>query len=167
MNNFTYYRTEDLGFILILLYSENESSVIYFVDPWKIGILDCFLFEGNLDDIRQEMNMPDLKFIEIDMTKAKYFIAMGDRICQRVGTPLTSVAKEWNIKLEIEDFETSGSIYKCFSCETGELDPKEDAEIIRIAKRELKRKVAGTIKEKQYYYICQECKDKLHKTHSD
>ncbi len=166
MNDFTCYRTEDLGSILVLLYSEKQSSVIYFVDPWKIGILDCFLFEGDLDNIRQEMNMPDLKFTQIDLTMAKYFIAMGKRISKRVGTPLNSMANKWNAKLEIDNVEISGSIYKCFSCETGELDTQEDAKIIGIAKRELKRKVAGTIKEKQYYYICKDCKDKLHKTHT-
>lgn len=165
-SDFTYYRTEDLGFVLVILYSEKESSVIYLVDPWKVGILDCFIFDGNLDEIRQEMNMPDLEFTEIDIEMAKYFITLGKRISDSIGKPLNMVAEAWIKKLEIDKFEITGSIYKCFSCETGELDTKEDEEIIRIAKRELKRKVAGTAKEKQYYYICRECKDKLHKTHT-
>jgi hypothetical protein len=166
MRQFTCYRTEDLGFILLILYSESDSSVIYLVDPWKIGILDCFLFKGDLDNIRQEMNMPDLEFTQIEMKNAKYFIALGKRIAVKIGKSLNSDAETWIEKLKTDRIVIKGSIYKCFSCETGDLDQKEDEDIIRIAKRELKRKVAGTAKEKQYYYICKECKDKLHKTHT-
>ena len=100
-DNFTCYRTEDLGFILVVLYSETNSSIIYLVDPWKIGIQDCFLFDGNLDNIRHEMNMPELEFLEIEIEKAKYLISLGTKISKAIGKPLNALAETWANNLNL------------------------------------------------------------------
>ncbi|MBD3227140.1 MAG: hypothetical protein GF329_03045 [Candidatus Lokiarchaeota archaeon] len=55
----------------------------------------------------------------------------------------------------------SGSLYKCFRCEKGELSEKEVKIIKEITKNDMNNNVCGTEMETEIFFVCQNCKDRI------
>ncbi len=157
-----YFRTTELGYILLVIDDNNKKRIVM-IDPWKFGLLDSFYFEGTLDDIKKEINQPKLTFESIEKDNALWFIAYAYRISKKINFPIKSEILQWLDDIKIQDIKIDGSYYKCFNCEIGELSEEDDKTIIKMTRQAIKNGNIISNNEKQYYFVCKECKEKVEK----
>ena len=138
------------------------------IDLWKLGLKDGFgcesmekdRFDKMLNVMVEEAGRRGIQYHHIDISEAKWLVAQGIRIAEKVGTK--PVERRWiDIVGDISGVKIEGSLYKCYACERGELNPEADELILKVARREIK--IAGTPKEAKIVFLCSECEKKASK----
>ncbi len=138
---------------------------IMLIDLWKLGLKDSFgsfsikrmKFDAIYDKMIEKLARQDepVYFHPIEIEQAKWLVAQGLRIANAVGTPSS---RHWvRIVGDISAVSIPGSLYKCSTCERGELDTEIDRNILSIARDEGRKGVAGTPQESMVYYACSKC----------
>ena len=132
------------------------------IDLWKLGLKDGFgkvsmrkkTFDEMFNAMIEEAEEHELHYHPVDTSEARWLVAQGIRIAKKVS--VKPVNKRWiDIVGDISGVKIEGSLYKCYSCERGELQPEGDDFILEVAKREVK--IAGTPKEPKIVFLCKEC----------
>ena len=154
---------------LVVARRNRDGTVCYatmLIDLWKLGLKDSFgsfsvkrkKFDEMYDKMMERLARGDepAYFHPTTIEEAKWLVAQGLRIASAVGTP---ASRHWiRIVGELSGVSISGSLYKCFSCERGELDPEIDSYILDIARDEGKQGVAGTPEESIIHLECAKCR---------
>jgi len=156
---------------LVVARRNGDGTVCYgsfLIDLWKLGLKGSFgsfsIRTRKFDRIYNEMiesyssaEEPSY-FSPIDVNEAKWLVAQGIRVAEAVETPYSK--RYVPIAGDISHVKISGSLYKCFSCEKGELPPEIDDEILSIARAEGIRSMPGTPREAAIYFECERCRGK-------
>jgi len=138
------------------------------IDLWKLGLKDGFecesmkkdRFDKMLNVMVEELGRRGIHYHPVDISEAKWLVAQGIRIAEKVGTE--PVERRWiDIVGDISGVKIEGSLYKCYACERGELNSDADELILKVARREIK--TAGTPKEAKIVFLCSECEKKAGK----
>jgi len=155
----------DAGSIVVSVARKNEDGTVCFVncliDLWKLGLKSSFgsfsMKMREFDRLRSKMHKR-LHIYSIGLEEAKWLVAQGLRLSDAVGTPSS---RDW-IKIlgDLSSIHISGSLYKCFKCQHGELTAEIDEFILSVAREEGKKGVAGTPSERKIYFVCEKCKTK-------
>lgn len=164
----TCYRTKELGYIIVVIRitkGKAQSNIVILLDPWKVGIRDFLKHNGSLSDLKTKLGNPRLELHEIPKKQAAQLLAQSKQINDALHFPISPEASKWLQSFGIPKIQVSGSIYKCFSCEQGELKQDEVEEILKIAKEEIETAQFGKKDEKQYYFVCDECRTKAQQLH--
>ncbi|MBS7635124.1 hypothetical protein KEJ34_06520 [Candidatus Bathyarchaeota archaeon] len=136
------------------------------IDLWKLGLKDGFgslsmekeRFDEMFNAMVEEVTEQGFNYHPIDISEAKWLVAQGLRIAEKVG--IKAVSQKWiNIVGDLSEIKIDGSLYKCYKCERGELPPEADNYILKIAKREVR--IAGTPKETKLLFLCKNCERKM------
>ena len=158
------------GSVSLVVARRNRDGTICYatmlIDLWKLGLKDSFgsfsvkrkKFDEMYDKMMERLARGDepAYFHPTTIEEAKWLVAQGLRIASAVGTP---ASRHWiRIVGELSGVSISGSLYKCFSCERGELDPEIDSYILDIARDEGKQGVAGTPEESIIHLECAKCR---------
>jgi hypothetical protein len=165
------YRTDvGTGSVHLLVARRNRDSTIryasFLIDLWKLGLKDSLgglsakrkKFDGLVNKMLEELERKEgLYYHPIEAEEAKWLVAQGVRIAEAVGTPSS---RRWVSAVvgDLSRVRISGSLYKCYACEKGELSKDEDSLILRVAMDEGRRRVAGTPAESMGYFTCDACK---------
>lgn len=153
-------RTKEYGFLLIIFrQDQTPNNHIFLLDLWKIGIRDYLANDLTLDQIKIEIGAPDIELFPLSVSSAKLFVQRGLAITKRLGINLSNDLNEFCRVNEINENHLEGSLYRCFNCEKTDLKGSEINEILTTAKLELKSNVVGTSNEKQYFIVCDKCKN--------
>jgi tetratricopeptide (TPR) repeat protein len=135
------------------------------IDLWKIGLKDGFgrmsmtkdEFDVVLEAMVRDAEAHGIHYHPIDISEAKWLVAQGLRIAEKVGTK--PVNKKWvDMVGDISSVKIGGSLYKCYRCEKGELQPEDDELILKVAKSEME--TAGLLGETMMEFLCEECMKK-------
>jgi len=156
---------------LVVARRNGEGTVCYasfLIDLWKLGLKSSFgsfsIRTRKFDKIYNDMiegygNAEEPSYFSpIDINEAKWLVTQGIRVAEAVGTPYSK--RYVPIVGDISYVKMSGSLYKCFSCEKGELPPEIDDEILSIARAEGRRGIPGTPQEARIYFECEKCRSK-------
>ena len=135
------------------------------IDLWKLGLKDGFgkrsvkksefdeMFNAMIEDAEEH----EVHYHPIDISEAKWLVAQGIRIAESVG--IRPVNKKWvDVVGDIYSVKIGGSLYKCYHCEKGELQPKDDEFIFKAARSEIE--IAGTPEEIEIEFLCGKCMKK-------
>jgi len=161
------YRTKENGFLIILIRINQTKNLVFLLDPWKAGYRDFESHKGSISSLKREIGMPSIKFYPISKKEAATFLRRGIEIADAVGVEIGEDAKSWFEKLGVYKIKPKGSLYKCFNCEEGELSQDDVEEILEIARKEVEEGIVGTDQEEQYFYICENCRQDMHESHTN
>jgi len=132
------------------------------IDLWKVGLKDGFgkrsMMKDEFDEMFESMvrdaEARGIHYHPIDISEAKWLVAQGIRIAENVGT--TPVNKKWVYVVgDISRVKIGGSLYKCYRCEKGELQPKDDEFILEVARSGME--LAGSPEETKIEFVCEKC----------
>lgn len=135
------------------------------IDLWKVGLKDGFgkrsMKKSEFDEMFNVMIRDAKKcgvhYHPIDISEAKWLVAQGIRIAENVGTK--PVNQKWvDVVGDISSVKIGGSLYKCYRCEKGELQPKDDEFILKVARSEME--LAGSPEETKIEFVCEKCMKK-------
>jgi hypothetical protein len=135
------------------------------IDLWKVGLKDGFgkrsmkksEFDEMFDVMVRDAEEHGVHYHPIDISEAKWLVAQGIRIAENVGT--RPVNKRWvDVVGDISSVKIGGSLYKCYRCEKGELQPKDDEFILKLARSEIE--MAGSPEETRIEFVCEKCMKK-------
>lgn len=167
-NEVKYLRSENVGVVILIITNlKTKNQTFFMLDPWKVGIMEFEMKHGNLDQIKKEFQIDQIEFHEIDKEKAFQLLAQNYRISSKLHLKLNNEIISWLNQNGISNIKTTGSLYKCFNCEVNDLSDEDVTEILKFARKDIKKNLVGKSTEKQYYYVCQKCKDDLHKQHKN
>ena len=141
----------------------------FLIDLWKLGLKSSFgsfsMRTKQFDKIYSEMvesysdNLDEPSYFSmVDINEAKWLVVQGIRVAEAVGTPYSK--RYVPIVGDVSQVKIGGSLYKCFTCEKGELFSEIDDAILRIARAEGRRGIAGTLQEARIYFECENCRNK-------
>lgn len=164
------YRTDvGTGSVSLVVARRNQDGTIcygsFLIDLWKVGLKDSYgsfsIKRKKFDDLvnrlidKLERNEGGY-YHPIEEEDTKWLVAQGVRIANSVGTP---ASRHWVrvVVDDVSDVPISGSLYKCYSCERGELSKDEDALILSTAIEERRSGDAGTPAESMLYFVCDRC----------
>ena len=163
------YRSDSSGSVMVIVIRKHPLKkrkydlLVALVDLWKVGLKDCY-GAMNMSEVRTERFLSkaessDLSFYPIPLSEAKWLIKEGIRIRDFLGIPIPSKCKKLlPIVGDLESIKITGSIYKCFNCEKGDLDAETDEFIKKIALKEYREGIVGTPDEMEIYFLCDKCK---------
>ena len=163
---FRFYRTFTPGSnILFINIKDIQKKKIFtlsfLIDLFKLGLKDFSMYNESARSLIRRINArDDVEFEEILKADAANLLARGLAIAKEVGTTISVDCQKWLENLGIPKIILTGSLYKCFLCEKGELPEETVKKILEIAKRELQSGVAGTEEEEMIFFVCDSCTSK-------
>tara|TARA_B100000287_G_scaffold428797_1_gene480859 strand:+ start:2046 stop:2534 length:489 start_codon:yes stop_codon:yes gene_type:complete len=159
-----YYKTEELGFLLLIIELYNEQKkLLFLLDPWKTGLKDFDYFDHPINELKIKLGLDKLVINEIHKKQAIDILRENYEISINLDIKIDQNMKTILTKLNVFNFEYNGRLYKCFNCEEGQLNDSQIKEIVKIAKEDLQNNLINTDKETQYYFICSKCESEVKK----
>jgi hypothetical protein len=155
------------GSVTLVVARRNGNGTVcyatFLIDLWKLGLKES---SGNLSIGRDKFDKVYNKMIggmmereayfhPIEIGEAKWLLAQGLRIARAVGTPYPS---HWlKVVGNLTGVQITGSLYKCYRCERGELTESVDDSLVSLAREEGRAGIAGTPEESMVYFVCDRC----------
>lgn len=138
----------------------NFEMVSLLVDEWKMGLKDCF---GNYnltkDGLDEYIRRGDFRKATIE--ECKKLVKKGIFIAKSLGLRLPKEYEQYNkIIGNTDSIAITGSLYKCYSCEEGDLSEEIISRIKEVTLKDVSRGVCGTPNETMIYFTCDKCKEK-------
>jgi len=161
------YRSPEPGSV-ILWFTNRDSSGMwnYFlslVDLWKAGFKDCQgRFSISETEYLLEFSRYNLQFdmVEIPWKKALYFLKMGINIRNALEIPYPDEFYQFkHLVPSLDDIQVTGSIYKCYKCESGNLPEDVVESILDVTLKDITSGTIGQEGENVLYFTCEKCKD--------
>ena len=154
------FRTKEYGFLLIVFkVGTNPQNRIFLLDLWKVGIRDYLENDLSFEQIKMEIGSPQIQFFPLSIPKAKQLVERGLAIANNLEIKLSIDLIDFCNHFGIEGNNSNGALYRCFNCDKNDLKTIEIEEIITTAKLELRNDIVGTSAEKQYFFVCANCKN--------
>ena len=159
-----YYKSEELGFLLLIIELHKEQNkLLFLLDPWKTGLKDYDYFDYPINELKVKLGLDKLVINEIDNNQAIHILRQNYAISINLDITIDKNLKNILTKLKVFDYEYTGGLYTCFNCEEGQLNDNQIKEIVKIAKEDLQNNLINTDKETQYYFICSKCESEVKK----
>ena len=161
------FKTDEDGFLIIVVrITDQNKNIVFALDPWKFGYIDFDENTGTFKQLKNELGIPTIKFHRIEKKEAAELLRQNYDIANEVGMEIPEIALNWLEKLGVLKLKRSSSLYKCFNCRENDLTNEENEEILKVAKKEKDLGKIGGKEEEQYFYVCENCKQKMHKAHT-
>lgn len=155
--------TDSEGSIAILIVREKPDNtyqhISLLVDEWKMGLKECFGSYGTSKSVPESL-LNRARYVKTGIEECKKRIKRGIRIAEELGLKLPKEFEQYkSIIGNMDNINTGGSLYKCFSCGEGDLKDEIVEMIKRITLKDVKRGVCGTLDETMVYFTCEKCKE--------
>ena len=162
------YRSPELGSVVLWFEHRDTSGRWDFfsplVDLWKAGFKD---YQGrrNISESEYSSNYSLYKqqfdLTEIPWGRALYLLKIGINIRDALHLPYPDGFSRFRDFLTpFDDIQVTGSIYKCYKCEEGDLTDEVVESIIEVTLDDMSNGTIGQEGENLLYFVCENCSDK-------
>lgn len=159
------YRSPEPGSVVLWFEHRDPSGKWDFfsplVDLWKAGFKDCH-GRRNISDNEYSLYFSryklQLDLIEIPWDQALFLLKTGMRIRNALHLPYPDDFIRFKTFLTpLADIQVTGSIYKCYKCESGNLPDDVVEVILEATLYDIANGTIGQEGEELFYFVCEKC----------